>query len=72
MKEKKKLKSGSSSEKEMAQPTGAAAAAPAAPPREQMDPTVWGLYQEKLYVEVSPAKTCAFISAFCPLLTNRP
>eukprot|EP00076_Gallus_gallus_P027619 XP_015150978.1 radical S-adenosyl methionine domain-containing protein 1, mitochondrial isoform X5 [Gallus gallus] len=52
VKEKKKLKSGSSSEKEMAQPTGAAAAAPAAPPREQMDPTVWGLYQEKLYVEV--------------------
>uniref|UniRef100_H9H1I9 MYCBP associated protein n=1 Tax=Meleagris gallopavo TaxID=9103 RepID=H9H1I9_MELGA len=52
VKEKKKLKSSSSSEKEIAQPTGAAATDTVTPPREQTDPIIWGLYQEKLYVEV--------------------
>uniref|UniRef100_A0A669Q1M2 MYCBP associated protein n=1 Tax=Phasianus colchicus TaxID=9054 RepID=A0A669Q1M2_PHACC len=52
VKEKKKLKSSSSSVKETAQPTGAAATDTVTPPREQADPIIWGLYQEKLYVEV--------------------
>ncbi|XP_042720937.1 MYCBP-associated protein [Lagopus leucura] len=72
VKEKKKLKPSSSSEKEMAQPTGAAAAGTVTAPREQTDPIVWGLYQEKLYVQVSLAKVCTFPSAFCSLLINRP
>uniref|UniRef100_A0A8C9G7E9 MYCBP associated protein n=1 Tax=Pavo cristatus TaxID=9049 RepID=A0A8C9G7E9_PAVCR len=70
VKEKKKLKTGSSSEKERAQPAGAAATDAVTPPREQADPIVWGLYQEKLYVEVSPAKVCTFVSGFCSLLIS--
>ncbi|OXB59392.1 hypothetical protein ASZ78_009692 [Callipepla squamata] len=50
VKEKKQLKACSSSEKEAAQPAGAAD--PTEPPREQLDPIWWGMYQEKLYVEV--------------------
>ncbi|OXB76994.1 UNVERIFIED_CONTAM: hypothetical protein H355_014816, partial [Colinus virginianus] len=50
VKEKKQLKACSSSEKEAAQPAGAAH--PTEPPREQLDPIWWGMYQEKLYVEV--------------------
>ncbi|XP_065591601.1 MYCBP-associated protein [Cyrtonyx montezumae] len=50
VKEKKKLKSCSSSEKEVARPAGAADTTE--PPREQRDSAWWGMYQEKLYVEV--------------------
>uniref|UniRef100_A0A8C2UKX2 MYCBP associated protein n=1 Tax=Coturnix japonica TaxID=93934 RepID=A0A8C2UKX2_COTJA len=69
-KEKKRLKSRGSLEKEIAQPIEAAAPDPVTLPQEQIDPIIWALYQEKLYVEVSPAKVCTFISGFCSLLLN--
>uniref|UniRef100_A0A8C2UFX5 MYCBP associated protein n=1 Tax=Coturnix japonica TaxID=93934 RepID=A0A8C2UFX5_COTJA len=56
--------------KEIAQPIEAAAPDPVTLPQEQIDPIIWALYQEKLYVEVSPAKVCTFISGFCSLLLN--
>lgn len=51
-KEKKRLKSRGSLEKEIAQPIEAAAPDPVTLPQEQIDPIIWALYQEKLYVEV--------------------
>ncbi|NXJ88333.1 MYBPP protein, partial [Corythaixoides concolor] len=54
LKDEKKLKSSTSPQvvKEGAQPAEAAATDRGEPPQEQVDPTLFGMYQEKLYIEV--------------------
>ncbi|XP_009980067.1 PREDICTED: LOW QUALITY PROTEIN: MYCBP-associated protein, partial [Tauraco erythrolophus] len=54
LKDEKKLKSSTSSQvvKEGAQPMEAATTDRGEPPQEQVDPTLFGMYQEKLYIEV--------------------
>ncbi|XP_035198592.1 MYCBP-associated protein-like isoform X2 [Oxyura jamaicensis] len=54
VKDEKKLKSSTSSQKvkEVAQAVEAVVADPAEPPQQQVDPILFGTYQEKLYIEV--------------------
>lgn len=40
------------------------------PPQEQVDPVLFGTYQEKLYIEVSLTKAYIFVSSFCSLLLS--
>ncbi|XP_066836340.1 MYCBP-associated protein isoform X1 [Anser cygnoides] len=54
VKDEKKLKSSTSSQKvkEVAQPAEAVVTDPTEPPQDQVDPILFGTYQEKLYIEV--------------------
>ncbi|NWZ27926.1 MYBPP protein, partial [Asarcornis scutulata] len=54
VKDEKKLKSSTSSQKvkEVAQPVEAVVTDPIEPPQDQVDPILYGTYQEKLYIEV--------------------
>uniref|UniRef100_A0A8C8E8A0 MYCBP associated protein n=1 Tax=Otus sunia TaxID=257818 RepID=A0A8C8E8A0_9STRI len=67
LKDEKKLKSSTSSQemKEGAQPMEAVPGDGVEPPQEEMDPILFGTYQEKLYIEVSLSKTYLFLSCFC-------
>lgn len=56
--------------KEGAEPREATTTNRAEPPQEQVDPVLFGTYQEKLYVEVSPAKASIFVSWVCSLLVS--
>ncbi|XP_042658723.1 MYCBP-associated protein isoform X3 [Tyto alba] len=72
LKDEKKLKSSTSSQevKEGAQPMEAVTTDRVEPPQEQVDPILFGTYQEKLYIEVSLTNACIFVSCLCSLLVS--
>lgn len=47
--------------KEVAQRVEAVVTDPIEPPQDQVDPILYGTYQEKLYIEVSLAKAFTFV-----------
>lgn len=47
--------------KEVAQPVEAVVTDPIELPQDQVDPVLYGTYQEKLYIEVSLAKAFTFV-----------